>query len=187
MQEKEHVIQILKDAKLAIEKDESTVMRDLSNKTIHSASIDQDSDNIIIAVVMYALSKILERKDYRDYEQWNILVKNSALSLEKAIAYLEKDNLSLFRKEMKRIRKNISKLSGNFKKNVQEVFKRAEISKASRIYEHGISMEKTAKLLGVSLWDLAEYAGKTGISDVNLNITMREKDRINLALDFFKK
>ncbi len=187
MQEKEHVVQLLKDAKLAIEKDDSTLMRDLSNKTIHSASIDQDSDNIFVAVVMYALSKILERKDYREYKGWNSFVKSSEISLEKSAESLEKDNLFLFRKEMKKIRRDISKLSGNFKKNVQEVFKRAEISKASRIYEHGISMEKTAKLLGVSLWDLAEYAGKTGISDVNLNITMREKDRINIAINFFKK
>jgi hypothetical protein len=39
-------------------------------------------------------------------------------------------------------------------------------------------MQQTAKLLGISVWELAEYAGQTGIGDVNLSITLSEKDRI---------
>ena len=47
-------------------------------------------------------------------------------------------------------------------------------------------MEKTAKLLGISIWELAEYAGQTGISDVNLSITMPIKKRIKLAMEMFE-
>ena len=84
-----------------------------------------------------------------------------------------------------KIRKAIGNLSGRFKKYIQDVFKKAEINKASRIYEHGISMEATAKLLGISMWELAEYTGNTGIGDVDLGITMPEKQRIKIAMEMF--
>ena len=60
------------------------------------------------------------------------------------------------------------------------------INKASRIYEHGISMQRTAELLGISEWELSEYAGRTGISDVNLSITMDIKTRIEKAMELFR-
>ena len=47
-------------------------------------------------------------------------------------------------------------------------------------------MEKTSRLLGISIWELAEYAGQTGIADVNLSVTMPVKKRIKLAEDFFR-
>jgi hypothetical protein len=77
-------------------------------------------------------------------------------------------------------------LSGKLKRYVQDVFQRARVNKASRIYEHGISMEKTANLLGVTLYELAEYAGKTGISDVPLGKTLNVKARIKILTEMFK-
>ena len=47
-------------------------------------------------------------------------------------------------------------------------------------------MEKTAKILGVSVWELAEYAGKTGIGDVNLGITLPLNQRIKQAEEIFR-
>ncbi len=82
--------------------------------------------------------------------------------------------------------KCIQKLPGDLKKNINEVFRMAKINKASRIYEHGISMGKTAKILGISKWELSDYTGKTGIADVNLGITIPVTQRIKQAEDIFK-
>ena len=84
------------------------------------------------------------------------------------------------------IRKAINKLSGKLKTYIQEVFKSAEINKASRLHEHGLSMEQTAKLLGVNRFELAEYVGKTGISEVPESKTMTPKKRIKLAEMMFE-
>jgi len=48
-------------------------------------------------------------------------------------------------------------------------------------------MEQTAKILGITIWELSEYAGTTGISNVNLNRTMSEKKRIQIAMEIFEK
>jgi hypothetical protein len=60
----------------------------------------------------------------------------------------------------------------------------SKISKGSRLYEHGISIGRTAKLLGVSKWDLMQYAGKTGIHEVVSGINVGE--RIKYAKSLFK-
>ena len=46
-------------------------------------------------------------------------------------------------------------------------------------------MEKTASLLGITMFELASYAGQTGISDVPISRTMKVKSRIKLAMDMF--
>jgi len=187
MQERENILRILRETKVAIEKEDVVALKELSNQTIHTASIYRDTDNISIAVIIYSISKIIERKNYQKYRGWDKFFKKFMICLDRAISALEKNNDSYFVDQLKCIRKDINSLTGSLKKHIQEVFKKAEINKASRIYEHGISMQQTANLLGISIWDLAEYAGQTGISDVNLALTLPVKTRVKNAMEIFEK
>ncbi len=185
MKERDNLLRILKETKIAIEKGDSTKMRALSNQTINTASLTQDPDNIAVAVMIYSLSKIIEREDYRGLEGWDIFYKLFISALDRAILDIEKKDDEKFRKDFEMIRKSINKISGKLRKYIEEVFRQAEINKASRIHEHGLSMEQTANLLGVTMYELAEYVGKTGISDVPQSRTMSVRDRIKLAVEFF--
>ena len=98
---------------------------------------------------------------------------------------IKKNNDEGFRKDFEQIRKALGKMSGKLKGYIQEVFEQAKVNKASRIYEHGVSMEQTAKLLGISMYELAEYSGSTGIANVKGSRTMTTKMRIKLAEDIF--
>ena len=186
MEEKEHILNVLKKVKESLKKENYVEIKNLSDKVIHSASINQDPDCIAVAVIIYSLSKLIERKSYRKYRQWPNFYRGYKRSIDNAIKALEKNNIGRFRGEIDSIRKQIQNLSGNLKKNIDYVFRKAKINKASRIYEHGISIEKTAKILGISIWELAEYTGKTGIGDVNLGITMPIKQRIKQAEEIFR-
>lgn len=184
--EKEHLLRILEETKKAVAVSDNVKLKDLSNQTIHSASVHQDEDSVLIAVIVYSLSKITERTNYQEYKDWSKFKNSFESRIDNAIISLKKDNLEKFREEMKNIRKDISKISGNFKKHLKHVFEKASINKASRIYEHGISIGQTSELLGVSEWELMEYTGKTGISDVNLGITLPIQERIKNAENFLK-
>jgi len=186
MEEKEHVLNVLKRVRTALKTSDYVEIKNLSDNVIHGCSIDQDPDCIAVAVVIYSLSKLIERESYKTEKQWPKFFKEYLKNIDDAIAALEKNDIESFRDEIIQIRGLIENLSGNLKKHIQEVFRKAEINKASRIYEHGISMEKTAKILGISVWELAEYAGTTGIGDVNLGITMPIKERIKQAEEVFK-
>jgi len=184
--EKENLLKILKQTRSAVSREDTIELKNLSNQTLHTASIAQDADSIAIAVIIYSLSKIIERKKYTYYKEWPAFRKVYTENIHNAIYNLENNRPEAFRKNIHSIRHEIGKLSGRFKKYIQDVFRKAEINKASRIYEHGISMEQTSKLLGITIWELAEYAGQTGISDVNLTVTLPIKQRLKYAEDIFK-
>jgi hypothetical protein len=185
MQERENILDILVKTKEAVKQEDIVLMKELSNRTIHSASIYGDVDNIAVAVIVYTISKIVERKKYQQYPAWPAFFQACMNGLSIAIIALQKNDMEKFRSALKEIRKRVSKISGHLRAYIQDVFRKAEINKASRIYEHGISMQKTAELLGISIFELAEYAGTTGIADVDLSITKDIKERIKFAKEIF--
>jgi len=186
MQESENVLRILKETKEAIKEEDNIKLKNLSNQTVHTASVSQDPENIAIAVIVYSLSKILERPKYREYSSSEKLFNEFGICIDNLIIDIKEKNSKRFAKELTHFRAKINKLSGKLKIYVQEVFRKASINKASRIYEHGISMERTAKLLGITMFELANYAGQTGISDVPESNTADVKSRIKLAMEMFR-
>ncbi len=186
MKERDNVLRILKETKEAIKQGNTAKIKNLSNQTTNTASLTQDPDNIAVAVIVYSIGKILERTDYQNLRGWNNFYRTFISSLDLAIKDVSVNNEKAFRKDFEMIHKSINKLSGKLKKYIQEVFRNAQINKASRIYAHGISMQQTAELLGITPYELAEYAGKTGISDAPITKTMDVKTRVKLAMEMFK-
>ena len=84
------------------------------------------------------------------------------------------------------IRNNLSSIDGYLGNYIRDIFAKAEINKASKLYEHGISMEQTAKMLGVSLWDLSSYIGQSNVNETQFVESISQKERIKTAEDFFK-
>jgi len=186
MQEKENVLRILQEAKIAIRDNDSIKLKELSNQTIHTASIAQDPDNITVAVAVYSLSKIVERKEYQTFGGWKDFYKIVLSCIDDSINAIKKNDDKKLKDSLMCIRKAVSKLSGKLKSYIQDVFRKAEINKASKIYEHGISMEKTASLLGITMFELASFAGQKPDENVSLTKTIDVKSRIKTALDMFK-
>ncbi len=185
MEERGHILNVLRGTKKALKDRNYLKIKNLSNDIIHNSSIHQDPDVISAAVILYSLSKLIERESYKEYANWQDFYRNYLKGMDILINALEKNNLEKFREGIQSITKLIDSLTGNLRIYIADVFRKAQINKASRIYEHGISMEKTAKILGISVWELAEYAGQTRIADVNLSITLPIIKRIKIAEDFF--
>jgi len=183
--EKDNILNILSSVIKAIDKNDVFTIKEMSNRTVHSASIFQDPNSISIAVIVYSLAKVYEREKYTEYKDWKVFEKLVLANLKNAFSNLNANKTEEFAQNLKTILESIKKLSGHLKRYIEEVFRKARINKASRLYEHGISVEQTAKLLGITVFELAEYAGKTGIADVDLSITMPERERIKIAMDFF--
>ena len=185
MHEKEHVINILEETQKATAEENVVKLKELSNNTIHTASTSQDTDSILIAIIIYSLSKIIERKMQYGEKKCDVFCMSVSKKLNNAILALNKGNEELFHKILQTVIDSINKLSTSFKQDIENIFYKARINKASKIYEHGISMEKTAELLGITQYELASYSGQKGIDDPEVK-TSPVKDRIKLAMSFFK-
>tara|TARA_Y100000034_G_C6677613_1_gene297755 strand:+ start:101 stop:661 length:561 start_codon:yes stop_codon:yes gene_type:complete len=185
MHEVENILRILREARDSIKQGKYSNLSGLSNQTINVASFAQDPDNIIVSVIVYSLSKILVDPKCCRLPVWDKVRNKIILYLDHSIQDIEKNNMNDFRKDFEKIRKELEKLSKDMKEYVKSIFKKASLNKASRIYEHGVSMEQTAKLLGVSMFELANYAGGQYVSEAPENRTFDEKSRIKLAEGMF--
>jgi hypothetical protein len=186
MQEKENILIILKETLLALKKGDSLKIKNLSDKTNHTITVYQDPDNVIVAVLVYSIGKIVERENYRKMDGWTYLIDNINLNIKNSIKFLEKDNLDEFRNSLGKIRNSINAIEGSLKDYLNDVFYKAGVNKAFRFYEHGLSSQRTAELLGISLWDLNSYIGQSNIAEAKISESMPVKDRIKTAEEFFK-
>jgi predicted HTH domain antitoxin len=181
----EHIINVLRNAQHALKEGNAFELQQLSDQTIHSASIEQHTDSITIAVLMYTLNKILSKKNKINIKKWEAFVIKFNLELEKAISELKKRDIEEFVRHLEHAKDLLKNASSSLKTNIQEVLNKAALNKASRIYEHGISLSQTSRLLDVTQWELAEYIGQRSIPDNPYNATVDIKKRAKVTLDFF--
>lgn len=186
MQERENILRIFKETKAAVSRGDSAKIKNLSNETNNTAALTNDPDNIAAAVIVYSLSKIIERVNYSSLPGWKKFYDTYLLSIDKIISSVEKKDDESYRKNIQIIRDAIEKLSGPLKQNIQDVFRKASINKASKLYEHGISMETTAKLLGISIFELADYAGTKETMNPTETKTISARERIKTAMGMFE-
>lgn len=183
MEEKENILNILKQTKEAIKNRDVLKLRELSNQTIHTVSIHKDTDNISVAIIVYAIGKIMEEQTRN--KECTIFCQNASVFIDSAIRALSKDDLKGFKTSLEQIIKSVKKLSPNLRNYIKEVFRAAKIDKATKIYEHGISMEQTAKMFGITMFELAGQAGESKISDTPETKTVNESERIKFIMDMF--
>lgn len=186
MEEEVHTsaLGILKDVVSAVEGRDVPELRKLSNKTIHNAGIYQDKASVSIAVLSYSLSKVYER--YKGFKGWAEFDSSIKALLKSAVSCLEKYDHSGFEGALERIFLSIRKLDERLKRHIMYVIHKARISKASRLCEHGISVERTAGILGISQFELMDYIGSTWIADVGVGFTIPASKRLSVARRIFK-
>ncbi|MAG02474.1 hypothetical protein CMI42_03995 [Candidatus Pacearchaeota archaeon] len=184
MEESAHILNILRKVKKSLQERDYIRLKILSDKVIEHVSVHQDSDLLSVTVIIYALSKLIERESYKKEKNWDRFYKGFLMNINEMIKALEREDMGGFRDEIKQNSKLLQGLTGRLKLYLSDVFRKARINKASKVYDQGISMERTARLLGVSIWEVSEYAGHK--PDVNLAVTMPIRERVKLAEEIFE-
>ncbi len=181
-----NITEVLKLSQAAIKSEKHQKLKELSERTIHSATIHQDPANIIVAVLIYSISKILQRESYRRLEGWDDfyqqLISNWALMTKAS----EKNDYNETVRYAGEIRASLNNITGHLGEYIKDIFRKAEINKAFKLYEHGLSSAQTAQLLGINLWDLASYIGQSKVHEMNISDSKSEVERIKEVEDFFK-
>jgi hypothetical protein len=175
---KADLLAIMAEIENAINIHDISRLKAISNHTIHNASIFQDHDSVVMAVITYSLYKVLTLQ---------AVTTSSVRQILKAMQdALAENDLPKYNSETRRMLSLISKADRKLKLYIDHVIEQAEIKKGSKIYEHGISASTAANLMGISVWDLMNYVGKTGISE-NFPSNIHEKKRLDAARALFPK
>lgn len=160
---KKDIISVIKETINILKvKDKSDIieLKKLSSHTNHISSIFQDEDSISIAILIYSLSKTIERK----FGVVNFI--EISRFLKSAQTNLSKGDINLYRRDIKSLFKLISRIDSKLKLYIEQVVRQAQVKKGSQIYRHGISLERTAEVLGISQWELMSYIGHTSMTDM---------------------
>jgi len=160
------IISILRKALDILKRDDIPELDALSDHTIHDASIYQDKDSLSIAVVIYALAKVIHRTEHAYIKDWKQIYGIIVDSLNKGLKELENNKEDAYRRYIKKILENIGKVEKKLKWYIEDVLDKARIVKGGKLYEHGLSVGQAANLLGISQYELMSYIGKTQIIDV---------------------
>lgn len=163
------IYNLLKQSYFAIKQKQVYELRELSDHTIHDASIFQDEDSISIAIVVYSLSKIFEKHQFQQYQGWSVFYKQVMLILRESIKQLKKQDIISYRKSIESIIFLIKKIDQKVSLYIEEVMSQAKIRKGSKMYEHGISLGRASELLGVSKWELMSYVGNQRTTEYNFS------------------
>jgi hypothetical protein len=157
---KNEILRILKKSQSYINRGDSTKLKALSDDAIQKTGIFQESDSLSLAVLIYSLSKLLERWGF-DGEY----AEQARNMLSSAQFALEEDNTELYRGSIKKLSEFAAAVDKEFRIYVQKAIEKAQIKKGSKLYEFGISAARAAELLGIGQWELMSYIGKTRIHD----------------------
>jgi len=178
---KKDIVSVLTKALSLIKKEDFMALKDLSNHVIHNASIYQDKDSIQVAVIVYALAKILEREKSKGKQ----ISGNINAEIEKAINRLIENNEEKYRYEIGHVFKQIYENDEKLYMYIQNIIEKANIAKGTKVYEHGISIGRVSEILGISQWDLMSFVGKTRIADEE-GLTPDISKRLSFAKKLFK-
>ena len=176
---KEDILKVLNLAEAALAKQDYLELSRISNHTIHDASIFQEDDPLTLAVLMYALSKVIQRCVERNHACPIVLPQ-----LRSARDALNVDDENGYRSAIKNLLHDIGAYDSQMKLYIQEVVQKARIKKGTKLHEHGISMARTAELLGLSQWELQTYIGQTITEAPPQGLPVSE--RIKRARELFK-
>ena len=157
---------------------DATQIKELSNHVIHNASVFQDEDSISMAVFIYALSKIIERKERElDYSRLSSMINS-------CISSLKGNNDEAFRKSVRNLFNFIRAIDHKLRLYIYEVINQAQIKKGCKLCEHGISVARASQVLGISRWELMHYMGKTTLVD-QFSEPMNVAGRLKFARGLF--
>ena len=152
-------------------------LKELSNHTIHNASVFQDDCSVSVAVVVYALSKIIERNPEKlNYNKFLKILEKA----RKSVANNEDYNFSL---SIKELFSEISRIDNRLKAYMQEVINEAQVKKGCKLCEHGLSTARASQIMGVSQWELMKYLGNTSLNEHSAGIDV--KARVKFARGLF--
>lgn len=154
-------------------------VKKLSDNIIHQATLEQDQDAVSTAVVVYALSKMMEHTgnmvDYREFRP----------HVEQALGAIRRNKITEFRESIKQIYAVVAKKEAKMSRYVGEVLDHARMKKGCKFCEHGLSSAQSARLLNISQWELMQYLGKTRFPDQNGKLN-DVRSRLRFARGLFR-
>ncbi len=153
-------------------------LKSLSDHSIEDVALHKNIDIISVTVLIYSLYKLLPTLTT------NQTVNDLLTQLDKAYNSINSRDLGKYNSYMKISFQIVKDSHGEVREHLQDVLHAARIKKGTALLEHGLSIGQAAGLMGLSNWDLQDYASKTVALGVNSTLPIEK--RLKSAFQIFK-
>jgi len=184
---RKEVIAALAEAIAAVRERRDADLHDISNHVLHAIVLYQDKNIVDVAVAIYALDKILETEKYRKRRLMRPFVKEVLQQLGSAKLKLAANDDAGFAAAINGIFETIKKFTKQIRFFIDDLVHYARIKKASKLYEHGLSLGKAAELAGVSKWELMPAIGETATHEQFMVPPEKNLKRAQAAQKLFQR
>ena len=150
----------------------------LSDHAIEDVAVSKDLDLISVTVLIYSIYKIFDDIPKEEYQ--NLLTE-----LKLAQKHLTTTNFGKYNSSIKTLFNIVHSCNAKVKVHLQDVMHAARIKKGTVLLQKGLSIGQAAGLMGLSNWDLQQYAGGTVTFGQHHELVPAKK-RLLIALKIFQ-
>ncbi len=143
------LITILKNGNNGIRLDHDA-LNNLSDHTVKDVALYKNMDAVSLAVLTYSISKVYSRLS--EEKKKDLLTELSFLR-----SHLVEKNLPRYNKSLQILFEIIKCCTKDIKGNVHNVLYAAKINKTNTLLEHGLSVARAARAMGLSQWEILNY------------------------------
>ena len=151
------IVKVLQKLKSATISGNSQSLKNIAKSALDTASIFQNKNTLSVAVLAYAIVKLIERKKIIQTNLPISVYRDIIKNLEEASKNLAKEKIPSYEKNIRALFKLIGKLDDKLPLYIEEVVNKAKIKKGFLLHEKGISLPRAAHIMGVSQWELMGY------------------------------
>ena len=152
-------------------------LRELSDHAIEDIAVQKDLELVSVTVLLYSIYKVFTSFTN---EQYKDLVKQLGV----ATKALDAQNLGAYNRCLKILYEIVTKSNAKVQEHLQDVMQAARIKKGASLLQRGLSIGQAAGIMGLSNWDLQQYAGKT-VMLAQHDEKMPAKKRLQTAFRLF--
>ena len=134
-------------------------------------------DAVSVAVLLYSLFKVSSCWEQSDKDE-------IVTQLKIALTSLQKNSFGKYNGAIKKLFSHVKSCSAKVKDHLSDVMQAARIKKSTILFQKGLSIGQAAGLMGLSNWDLQQYASKT-VAAEPFKVSAPAKKRLQFALKLF--
>jgi len=149
----------------AFEKGKGIDLKKIGNGLINEAALKNNSTLAELAIIAYALNKLLNKRHIVMHRNWNSAKMSITTSLGKAIDAMEKGKEKTIRQALRRVGEDVKAVDAKLGNFVQNILEKARVNMASSAYATGMSLGQAAALASADKKKLQSYIGFTKIHD----------------------
>ncbi|MBU0662056.1 MAG: hypothetical protein ABH854_04895 [Candidatus Diapherotrites archaeon] len=160
----------------AFERGRDIDLKKISNDSINEAVLANDALLAEIAVLAYALNKLISKRHVVMHPKWQVAKKSILTNLDKAASALGTGRAGQFAQLLDAAGKDVGSVDMKMGNYVQNLLEKAKVKIASSAYAGGMSLGQSAALTGADRKKLQSYIGFTKIHDeVVIGAGIRER------------